>query len=542
MKKYKNVTQAFHNSLEYIMKNGRTISIRNNETKEITPYSFSIEKSWERVYLIKKRGNNIFSTIAETLWVIGGRNDMEYLTYYLPRATDFSDDGKVWRAGYGSRLRHWNGIDQFKEIVNLLNSDKNSRRAVVSIFDPDRDFISSKDIPCNNWVHFLIRENKLYLNIAIRSCDIMWGFTGINTFEWSVIQEMVAYWTGIEIGEMSFFISSFHLYHYHYDRTVQIQNHSKIKTLYDFGIKSPKFSTPFKDFDKIMEHVFDLETQMRNDIDILPQIKEIKDDFLRNSLLMLLLHSLWKNNNTPVIPKIIDELDDCDYKIAAIEFFIRKKTITVPIAYNDYFEYYNQENETITFSDLIEHLEELHRKKTLVYKDSWKKHGEILSVFSNISRKLDRIENIYNNKLVETFDESLFDTIADLAIYVIKYFTLIAELYPDDFYLYFKDYIEQFDDIYKTNDGFPLLCKIFESMYLNDIDLDSIQDASICIERIKDAYSKLERMLLSGNKCNNIEKCDCLKTLSIVSIHLLTLIGKNDKNGLSKFINSIKNM
>jgi thymidylate synthase len=542
MIKYNNVTQAFHNSLELIMKKGRTISVRGNETKEIAPHSFSIKKPQERVYLINKRENNIFSTIAEILWVVGGRNDIEYLTYYLPRATDFSDDGKVWRAGYGSRLRHWNDVDQFKEIVNLLKSDKNSRRAVIAIFDPDRDFIDSKDIPCNNWLHFLIRENKLYLNIAVRSCDIMWGFTGINTFEWSVIQEMVAYWTGIEVGEMSFFISSFHLYNRHYDRAKEVQNHSKIKTLYDFGIKPPKFSTSFEDFDKTMEHIFDLENKMRTNIEVLPQIKEIKDDFLRNSLLMLLLHSLWKNNNTADIPKIINELDDCDYKIAAIEFFVRKQIITAPIAYIAYFDYYNQETETVTFSDLIEHFNELHRKKTLIYKDSWKKHGEILSVFSNISRKYDRIESIHINKLTETFDESLFDTIADLAIYAVKYFTLIAELYPTDFYSYFKEHIQQPDDIYKTNDGFLLLCKILEIIYLNNIGLNEIQDDSICIERIKEAYSKLETMLLSKNKDNNIEKCDYIKVLSIVPIHLLTLIGKKDKNSLNKFISSIKNM
>lgn len=523
------------------MKNGKTISVRGNETKEIAPYSFSIEKPWERVYLMKNRKNNIFSTIAETLWVIGGRNDMDYLKYYLPRAIDFSDDGNIWRAGYGTRLRDWNGIDQFKEIVNLLNFDKNSRRAVISLFDPDRDFINSLDIPCNNWLHFLIRENKLYLNIAIRSCDIIWGFTGINSFEWSVVQEMIAYWTGMDIGYMSFFISSFHLYEQHYNRAIEIQNHSKIKTLYDFGINPPKFSTPFCEFDRTMEYVFNIEKKIRENIDVLPQIKEINDEFLRNSLLMLLLHFLWKNKKVNVIQKIIDELDNCDYKIAAIEFFVRNKMIEKPLSYNDYFNYYYEETvPTITFSNIIECLKELHRKKTLIYKDSWKKHGEILSVFSNISRKYDRIENIYINHFTETFDESLFDTIADLAIYSIKYFTLIAELYPNDFYSYFKEYVQQQKDIYKTNDGFNLLCEIFKIIYFKDVCLNKIQDDFVCIEFIRNAYSQLEKLILSDNIKNNIDKCEHIKTLSIVSIHLLTLMGLKDKSSLDKFINYVR--
>lgn len=542
MRKYSNFTQAFHSTIGCIMKDGKTISVRGNETKEIAPYSFSIEKPWERVYLMKNRKNNIFSTIAETLWVVGGRNDMNYLKYYLPRASDFSDDGKVWRAGYGTRLRNWNGIDQFKEIVNLLNSDKNSRRAVISLFDPDRDFTDSLDIPCNNWLHFIIRENKLCLNVAIRSCDIIWGFTGINSFEWSVLQDMMAYWTGMDIGHISFFISSFHLYERHYNRAIEIQDYSKIKTLYDFGIKPPKFSTPFCEFDKTMECIFKLEEKIREDIDVLPQIKDIKDDFLRNSLLMLLLHSLWKNQKANSVQKIINELDDCDYKIAAIEFFTRNKMIGKPISHNNYFNYYYEENimSAITFSDIIEHLKELHRKKTLIYKDSWKKHGEILSVFSNISRKYDRIESIYKNNFTETFDESLFDTIADLAIYSIKYFTLIAELYPNDFFSYFKEYIKQSEDIYKTNDGFNLLCKILETIYFKDTYLNKIQEDSVCIEFIHDAYSQLEKLILSGDIKDNAKKCEHTKTLSIASIHLLILIGLKDRDNLNKFINYVR--
>ncbi len=68
----------------------------------------------------------------------------------------------------------------------------------------------------------------------------------------------------------------------------------------------------------------------------------------------------------------------------------------------------------------------LHNKKSIMYGDAWKKRGEILSIFSNISRKYDRIENV---KGTANFSdgESLFDTLADLCIYCVKYITYIAE-------------------------------------------------------------------------------------------------------------------
>jgi thymidylate synthase len=240
---YKNATEAFRDGLLKILQHGQTISVRSHEVGELRSHLVRIKSPLERVYVIPKRNNNIFAMIAETIWVMSGRNDLEYLSHYLPRAIDFSDDGKVWRGGYGPRLRNWQSVDQVKEVARILNEDPNSRRAVMVIFDPAKDFVASKDIPCNNWLHFIIRDKRLHLNATIRSNDVMWGFSGINTFEWSILQEMMAYWTGTQVGEFSCFISCFHLYERHYERAQDIVAYIKDKTLYDFGFTNPPFST-----------------------------------------------------------------------------------------------------------------------------------------------------------------------------------------------------------------------------------------------------------------------------------------------------------
>jgi thymidylate synthase len=180
--RYRNVTYAFVDSLRDVLAEGKSLAVRGSNIMEMRNRLTVLERPQERCLVTPSRHNNIFATIAETMWVLAGRNDLAFLSRYLPRAQDFSDDGQTWRAAYGPRLRNWHGVDQLRENLTLLRHELSTRRAVMSIFDPAVDFIDSKDIPCNNWIHWLIRDGQLHMNIAVRSNDIMWGFSGINTF------------------------------------------------------------------------------------------------------------------------------------------------------------------------------------------------------------------------------------------------------------------------------------------------------------------------------------------------------------------------
>jgi len=326
--KYDNFEAAFLDILKQLLENGEKNIVRGVEVLEIGPVVFTITKPQERIYILSGRKNNIFGTIAETLWVLKGLDDLKYLSFYLPRVYDFSDDGMSWRGAYGPRLRNWYGIDQFKEIIRLLRADKNRSYAVMNIFDPAKDYVNSLDIPCNNWLHFRICDTKLHLNIASRSGDIIWGFSGINTFEWSVLQEMVAYWTNTKIGHFTYFISTLKLYNWHYDRAKEILTNNSItnKTLYDFNISRPQFSTNFEKFDQTLDYCFTLENQIRNGIDKYREISKINDEFLMNCLLMLDIYCKYRMK----FPKheiidLIESLPEKDFKIAAIDYFMHKK-------------------------------------------------------------------------------------------------------------------------------------------------------------------------------------------------------------------------
>ncbi|MCP4110737.1 MAG: hypothetical protein GY749_35295 [Desulfobacteraceae bacterium] len=343
---YRNVTFAVVNSLEKVFATGRKICTRGYEQTENLSQSLLIEKPNERVLVLPHRNNNIFITIAETMWVLGGRDDMMYLSYYLPRAIDYSDDGKIWRGAYGPRLRNWKGTDQFEEVSKLLNNDRNTKRAVMSIFNPREDYVESKDIPCNNWLNFIIRDNKLVLNVAVRANDIIWGFSGINSFEWSVLQEIMAYWTSSSIGHLGWFVSSMHVYKQHYSMAKKLVESFKGKTLYDFGFENAKFSTVFSEFDDELNNWFEIETKIRsNEKKVEKELFKIKDHFLKNSLEMLYIYNQFlKNEPEKRIANLVEQLPANDFKIAAIEFFSRKyksrNLIQLTEKENNFFQFY----------------------------------------------------------------------------------------------------------------------------------------------------------------------------------------------------------
>lgn len=320
--------EALVKSLEMLLTQGLPVRARGgNFTLELQGHHMRMEKPLERVYVLPERQNNVFAALAETWWVLAGRDDLEYLSRYLPRAAEFSDDGKTWRGAYGPRLHNWSGVDQIREVVRLLSSDKHSRRCSIIIFDPARDFVESKDIPCNNWLHFLIREGRLHMCVALRSNDAIWGFSGINTFEWSMLQQLIAHWTGVEVGSMTFLVASFHLYQHHFERAQKIVKAAPSKTLYDFGFRTPEFRVPLECFDEALSEFFSLETDIRSNApDVDTRIGEVEDEMMLASLRMLRVYNLYLENapGTEIMDKL-DLVPMSDLRIGAIDFLTRQK-------------------------------------------------------------------------------------------------------------------------------------------------------------------------------------------------------------------------
>lgn len=243
------------------------MEVRGERTRELRARLVEVSDARSRYLILPHRNNNVFASIAESMWVIAGRNDLSFLSAYLERAIDFSDDGVTWRAGYGPRLRNWNGVDQLAEIVKILGQDPLSRRAVASIYDPDRDFVASRDIPCNNWLHFLIRDGHLDLHVAARSTDVWWGFSGINAFEWTFLLEVMARWLKCSPGRLVFFSSSLHLYERHFDRASRLLASQRDRAT-SGAAELPRFDTDWEDAPAEWDEWMRLEAGIRSGQDL----------------------------------------------------------------------------------------------------------------------------------------------------------------------------------------------------------------------------------------------------------------------------------
>jgi thymidylate synthase (methanogen type) len=210
----KNVNEALRLGVMLMKNTKRRIAPRGMETIEYDgPVITTYVNPEQRVCTIPERDANPFFHLMEALWILAGRQDVEWLAQFNQQMRKYSDDGKVFHAAYGHRLRKHFGVDQINETIRLLKADPDTRRAVMAIWDPDHDlFFASKDIPCNDLIAFKIRDGFLHMTVMCRSNDMVWGAYGANAVQFSMLQEYIASCVGVKMGRYVQISDSFHVY------------------------------------------------------------------------------------------------------------------------------------------------------------------------------------------------------------------------------------------------------------------------------------------------------------------------------------------
>jgi thymidylate synthase len=390
---------------------GDEVGSRNGRVKEFLNAQIVLTDPTRREILNPNRKVNVFAQIAETCWVLAGRNDIEWLSAYLPRAVDYSDDGKVWRGGYGPRLRGgYFGFDQLEHVVDLLKADPLSRRAVIAIYEPTVDASPGKDIPCNDFLQFQSRLGKLHLTVTVRSNDVMWGWSGINAFEWSVVQEIVASLLGIEVGPLTFNIGSLHLYEYHWEKADNIGEQILDEPPTRFN--PDRTITTLGEVDSLLERWFWWEGLCRHGQATMDLLYEWEEPLFRAWAAAIAYYwtrgDLWLQVfQGTALGVAVAQTPFSVYPAAS------ESPRSVPVALPP----------TATLSETVvafyAFVSELHAVKHKSYGDSWKKRGEQLSILANIARKVDRLG------VGDEFD-SAADTWIDLMVYLAKYICWIS--------------------------------------------------------------------------------------------------------------------
>lgn len=477
---FPNASIALPDLLGKLLHHGEEVNSRAGKVTELTHVGITLTKPWQRELLVPSRKPNLAAQIAETMWVIAGSNNVGWLSHYLPRAKDFSDDGQTWRAGYGTRLRkypdHGNGakVDQLANVIEELRAHPLSRQAVMSIWDPTEDWQPSKDIPCNNWLSWSSRLGKLDLHVAIRSNDAMWGWSGINAFEWSALLEIVAGMLGLGVGSLHFSTTSFHLYERHWPKAQRIVDGSSGGILEGaLYSDSPRFDpsgvSDVEALDELVQKWFEVEKAIRHgdssseDVDSFPE--PMFQSWLR------VLQWWWSGQR-----EWLEPLRGTRLQVAAHAAVQPRREDRTPTGKPSQGE--PTQGQPSTF---ISQLQQLHLDKHAAYGDSWKKRGELMAIMANIARKVDRLGG-------ETPDETSADTAGDLLVYLAKYRTWLSENG-----MKYKGWVLSSSSPIDANTMLGELDKTWGPAYGADIVVPLLED------RLRMLFERLEGLAVSGD-------------------------------------------
>lgn len=182
--------------------------------------------------LVTTKKCHLRSIIHELLWFLKGDTNVRYLnenkvTIWDEWATPEGELGPV----YGKQWRSWEGangevIDQISDLINEIKTNPESRRLVVSAWNPT--VLSDVSItpaanaargkqalpPCHCLFQFYVADNKLSCQLYQRSADIFLGIP-FNIASYALLTMMIAQVCGLQPGDFVHTLGDAHLYSNH---------------------------------------------------------------------------------------------------------------------------------------------------------------------------------------------------------------------------------------------------------------------------------------------------------------------------------------
>lgn len=190
---------------------------RSGSTREILHVGFTIRDPLERWVLARRPAINPAFAIAETVWILAGREDSALPNHWNPELPKYAGAGERYHDAYGHRLRRRFGFDQLERAYLALKNNPNSRQVVLQIWDPGMDLpdeagrVAALDVPCNVLSMLKVRDGKLEWTQVMRSNDLFRGVP-YNFVQFTVLQEVMAGWLDLEVGSYDHLSDSLHVY------------------------------------------------------------------------------------------------------------------------------------------------------------------------------------------------------------------------------------------------------------------------------------------------------------------------------------------
>lgn len=254
---YYGLCNVLLNDPEYIVKP------RDLKINELTNVIIKLTNPYDRIITIPERKINMRYLIGELCFNLSCSQDLNFISHYSKFWNKVSDDNIKVNSAYGYRLLREmsNHISQYGYALECLHTDKDSRKAVMTIYNKT-DNKKSKDNPCTMYLHFLIRNNELDLLVYMRSNDIWLGLTYDIPF-FTLIQEIMLIelrhtYHNLRMGNYIHNVGSLHLYEKDFSEVSILLNKKK---KYDY-IKIPNLIN--KDIDFWFSNLLNYEKYKRD--------------------------------------------------------------------------------------------------------------------------------------------------------------------------------------------------------------------------------------------------------------------------------------
>ena len=230
--------------VKHVLGNGNQKEDRTGTgTKSVFGYQMRFDLA-EGFPMVTTKKLHLKSIIYELLWFLKGDTNIKYLKENGVKIWDaWADENGDLGPIYGHQWRNWNSeeIDQIAELITELKANPNSRRMLVSAWNPgvlpDTSLSFAENVaknkvalpPCHAFFQFYVADGKLSCQLYQRSADIFLGVP-FNIASYALLTMMIAQVCDLQVGEFIHTFGDAHIYNNHFEQ-LELQLSRKPKPL-----------------------------------------------------------------------------------------------------------------------------------------------------------------------------------------------------------------------------------------------------------------------------------------------------------------------
>ena len=249
--------QQYHDLMRHVLEHGNDKGDRTGTgTRSVFGYQMRFDLS-EGFPVLTTKKLHLRSIIHELLWFLQGDTNIRYLKENGVSIWDeWADEEGNLGPVYGYQWRSWPApdgrhIDQIATVVEQIKTNPNSRRMIVSAWNPALGDDMALP-PCHAMFQFYVADGKLSCQLYQRSADIFLGVP-FNIASYALLTMMVAQVCGLQAGEFIHTLGDAHLYSNHFEQA-RLQLERTPKTLPTMNINpevKDLFGFKFEDFELV---------------------------------------------------------------------------------------------------------------------------------------------------------------------------------------------------------------------------------------------------------------------------------------------------